>query len=141
MKQYCLGFAFSQDRKEVLLQQKDHPAWQRGRWNGLGGHLEEGEKFVDAMAREFQEEAGIVTDPAHWEHRLVVHDRPAYEMRVYRYQSLSRVADLKQGGLEPVSWFPVAMLSAYPVIQDLHWMIPLLLDQHIHGVTEIHRIF
>lgn len=30
-----------------------------GKWNGFGGHVEEGETIEQAMAREFQEEAGV----------------------------------------------------------------------------------
>lgn len=32
LKRYCLGFLFSEDRQRVLLINKEHPDWQKGRW-------------------------------------------------------------------------------------------------------------
>jgi 8-oxo-dGTP diphosphatase len=55
---WCLGFALSPDRRSVLLLRKDRPAWQAGRWNGIGGKLEPGEDALAAMVREGVEEVG-----------------------------------------------------------------------------------
>ena len=60
MKHYVVGFLFSDDRKKVVLIEKTHPGWQKGKWNGIGGHIEEGELPKDAMQREFNEEAGVL---------------------------------------------------------------------------------
>lgn len=38
-----LGFALSLGVREVLLIHKDRPAWQAGRWNGIGDEVEPGE--------------------------------------------------------------------------------------------------
>ena len=55
---YVVGFLFSRDLAEVCLIRKNRPEWQRGRLNGVGGHIEVGETPLEAMGREFQEEAG-----------------------------------------------------------------------------------
>lgn len=55
MKRYVLGFCIDANL-DVLLIRKDRPEWQRGRLNGLGGHVEEGEAPSQAMQREFREE-------------------------------------------------------------------------------------
>ena len=54
---YVLGFAISGSR--VVLIRKNRPAWQKGRLNGVGGKIEEGEDPLDAMHREFHEETGV----------------------------------------------------------------------------------
>jgi len=59
MIKYVLGFAFD-DLGRVALVQKERPAWQSGKLNGLGGHIEPRETALDAMVREFHEEAGVV---------------------------------------------------------------------------------
>lgn len=64
MKTYCLGFIFQADR--LLLIRKNRPEWQRGRYNGVGGHVEEGETPLDAMIRETREESGFSIPTAHW---------------------------------------------------------------------------
>lgn len=56
MKNYVLGFCFSRDYSKVVLIKKTRPAWQSGRLNGVGGHIERAETPLDAMIREFAEE-------------------------------------------------------------------------------------
>ncbi len=66
MNRYCLGFAFTTDTDYVLLLKKSRTL-HVGLWNGLGGKAEDNETTLDAMVREFQEEANEQTTPAHWE--------------------------------------------------------------------------
>lgn len=56
--QYVCGFLFSQDLTQVVLIRKLRPQWQRGKLNGIGGSIEPGETWFDAMVREFREETG-----------------------------------------------------------------------------------
>ncbi len=53
-----LIFGFRQDR--VLLQRvpEGRSAWA-GLWNGVGGHVEQGESPAEAAQREFVEETGL----------------------------------------------------------------------------------
>lgn len=67
MIEYVLGFAFRHDdSKSVLLIRKDHPSWQAGKLNGIGGHIEPGESAMGAMVREFKEEAGVEIPHEKW---------------------------------------------------------------------------
>ena len=66
MTRYVLGFAFDDSGENVVLIQKTKPAWQAGKFNGLGGKIEEGEGPLAAMVREFYEEAGVMTIPDNW---------------------------------------------------------------------------
>lgn len=60
MKQYVLGFAFSRDKKDIILISKLRPDWQKGKLNGVGGKVEfEDISPIDAMYREFKEETGV----------------------------------------------------------------------------------
>jgi len=43
----------------VVLMMKRRPAWQAGRWNGVGGKVEPGEDIHTAMHREAAEEIGV----------------------------------------------------------------------------------
>ena len=56
---YVVGFAFDHKLEGVLLCQKNRPEWQAGKLNGLGGKIENGESPIEAMIREFKEEAGL----------------------------------------------------------------------------------
>lgn len=63
---YVLGFAFNKTLTTVLLLHKTHPAWQAGRFNGVGGAVEFGEKPLQAMLRKFQKETGVRSQPSDW---------------------------------------------------------------------------
>lgn len=66
MKKYVLGFAFTPDLENVLLLKKTKPKWQEGKYNGLGGKMKTFETPVEAMVREFKEEADIETIESDW---------------------------------------------------------------------------
>jgi 8-oxo-dGTP pyrophosphatase MutT (NUDIX family) len=60
MKQTNICFLIKDD--QVLLGMKKR-GFGMGKWNGFGGKLKEGEDVRAAMARELQEEAGVVVLP------------------------------------------------------------------------------
>ncbi len=53
---YVVGLIFTPDYEQVLLIRKNHPDWQTGRLNGIGGKVKDKESFTAAMFREFKEE-------------------------------------------------------------------------------------
>jgi len=59
MKEYVVGFLFDSARRQVVLIEKKRPAWQTGKWNGVGGKVEAPELPPEAMRREFDEETGV----------------------------------------------------------------------------------
>lgn len=63
---YVLGFAFDKTLENVALIQKLRPDWQKGKFNGVGGKVEEEEDVWQSMAREFVEESGIKTEASDW---------------------------------------------------------------------------
>lgn len=65
---YVLGFLFDPGLRQVVMILKNKPEWMKGRWNGVGGHIEEGEKAGAAMMREFAEETGVTIPMADWSH-------------------------------------------------------------------------
>lgn len=52
MKKYVLGFMFSADKKHVLLILKNHPEWQAGSLNGVGGKILRGDEYIASMVKD-----------------------------------------------------------------------------------------
>jgi len=71
-RRYTVGYMFSEDLRHVLLVEKEKPAAQKGKLNGIGGKVEtidcEGPEqlFHRCVAREFEEETGVHTAPMEW---------------------------------------------------------------------------
>ena len=68
MKHMTLLFLLREDKKEVLLAMKKR-GFGEGKWNGVGGKVEEGETVEQAVIREAQEEIGVGVDETYLTHR------------------------------------------------------------------------
>lgn len=126
-KKYVLGFLFSGDEHQVALILKKRPLWQKGLFNGIGGKVEDGETFEEAMEREFGEETGVKIEKELWKHftTIVAED---YEVKCYKY-SCNKVYDVVTKTDEEVHIMPVSYLSyGDNVIFNLKWLIPMALD-------------
>jgi 8-oxo-dGTP diphosphatase len=116
---YVVGFYFSIEDDGVLLIRKNRPAWQRGRLNGVGGKIEEGETAYDAMVREFQEETGIF-EPKWESYCQIVGNWGSIEIfKSYGEPQLAKnVTDEK---LEVHNWD----ILPSDVLPNLTWLVPM----------------
>lgn len=116
--QYVVGFLFHGDM--VALIEKKRPAWQKGKLNGIGGHIEPGETPYESMRREFNEEADA--DIASWEHYCTVYytDSIIHFFRAFESASIKTITD------EELCWKPISNIPEN-TIPNLHWLIPLAL--------------
>lgn len=163
MIRYVVGFLFSNpedqygDRRVALIR-KAKPEWQKGRFNGIGGKIEEGESPAEAMAREFREETGV-DDSIPWEEYASLQDGRGWVIYFFRahapYELLKRAEQNSTDFAEPVSlhcvgawgrglWervearHPGGFARADEAIFNLNWLIPLALDRDIHG-ADVHE--
>jgi len=124
-QQYVCGFAFYSDsagRPRVVLIRKIKPAWQAGKLNGVGGKIEPGEEAEEAMAREFSEEAGIVSAPGDWE--LFAHCRFS-QVDVFFLRAFDETfASARTMTPEVIEHWPFDEIPD-DTIPNLHWLIPL----------------
>ena len=64
MKLATLCYVMDNDKTLMLLRNKKENDYHEGKWNGLGGKLEQGETPEECAVREVYEESGLkVTDP------------------------------------------------------------------------------
>src|SRR5579862_2183312 len=71
-RQFVVGFMFTKDGNKVRMIEKQHPEWQKGKLNGIGGKIEPGEEPIAAMVREFEEETGWRTFESDWTHFAIL---------------------------------------------------------------------
>lgn len=118
---FVLGFLFSPDFKEVVLINKEHPEWQKGFLNGIGGKAENQETLQEAMRREFKEEAGL--DIPYW-NEVGVLDGKDFKVVVYTQTSeLYKQVQTKED--EVIEIIKVSDIKNRKVIPNLQWLIPL----------------
>jgi 8-oxo-dGTP diphosphatase len=125
-KLYVVGFLFDRDGTKVVLIRKNRPEWQKGRLNGVGGKVEPMESLAHAMAREFNEEAGVMINS--WEHFAVMNG-PDWIVDVYRAFNSEALAAAKTQTDENIVVAEVNKLQERDdVIGNLKWLIPLALN-------------
>ena len=113
---------FSEDLKRVVLIKKNKPDWQRGLFNGVGGKIEKAESSFDAMAREFEEETGVKTDPVDWWYFNMETDEKEWMVRFFFCKG--DVDACKTMEEEEVVVHDTVSIYSLPVIPNLLEIIP-----------------
>ena len=127
--QFVIGFLFKND--EVALIAKNRPEWQRGKLNGVGGHIENGETPLNAMRREFCEEAGGFLESWEYYCTMTYPDAEIYCFRCFEPYTPINKTD------EVISWYLIDRLPKN-VIPNLNWLIPLALyDDYFLEIVKI----
>jgi 8-oxo-dGTP diphosphatase len=126
MKQYVVGLMFRRDLTEVALIWKKRPDWQRGKLNGPGGKIEEGELPIDAVVREFREETGF--DQERWDQFCRIMWDGGF---VSYYTCCNDNASLTTTTDEEIDWVKVSDLPSLPMIPDMRWVVPLAIAYHL----------
>ena len=121
-KHYVLGLVFNYDHSEILLVEKLRPDWQKGRWNGIGGKIEEEETPGDAMLRECGEETDHKYD---FEHKILF-TCPGGTVYVYAATGTGphiRFTQVEDEKLQAHKLYnlPTTMMA------NMRWIIPLCL--------------
>ena len=135
MNKYVLGIVTALDPQgqvKILLIRKVKPEWQNGRWNGIGGKIEEGETPHFAMDREWREETQCAC-PAVWELRIRL-THVSRDSVVYFFHGALFVEQMTafkdEGRGEILEIFDIRHLPD-TVMDNLKWMIPLFLDPSV----------
>lgn len=132
-KRYVVGFMVNADRTLVVLIEKRRPDWQSGLLNGVGGKVEVGESDTYAMAREFFEETGCLTNEEWWEPICTVSwendervDAEPSIVTFFRYDTRDRyLPPVRSLTDEEVVVERIADIDHLDVIPNLRWLVPL----------------
>lgn len=136
MIKYVLGFMFSPDKKQLLLIEKSHPDWQKGKLNGIGGKIRDGESSLDAMVREFAEEVGVGTTVEDWKQFARM---KGDDWQCDCFVSFNEnISDYRQCEDEKPVMVDVTIPVAPPnAISNINWLINMALDVEHHSTAII----
>ena len=125
MTKYVLGFIFDASER-VLLIEKQRPAWQAGKLNGIGGKIEAREKPVAAMVREAFEECHLFSKVNDWIPVATLR-HSEWNIEVFTTVHTQNPHLLRTKTDEFVSWVDIQKLPPN-VLPNLSWLIPLSRD-------------
>lgn len=131
MKTDCvLGFAFNSMGAitQVALIKKNRPREQKDKFNGIGGKIERTETPIQAVVREFKEEAGIETEFDDWEHYATLYWK---KIRIFVFCGrIFGFEDIKTQEDEEIVKFGVANVQyRFDLVGGVSWLIPMAIDK------------
>lgn len=135
MTDYVLGFLFSSSMGQLVLVEKQRPEWQAGKFNGVGGKIEQGETDYQAMVREFREETGkeITT----WKRFCTLQCANA---RVYIFSAIAEDYNKVETATdeEITLWdLDYVMKPEHPIIPNVRWLIQMARSFYLgEGIAE-----
>lgn len=125
MTKYTVGFMFTPLLDIVALIRKNKPAWQFGKLNGIGGHIEESEFPLVCQRREFHEEAEYPYDEI-WSPYLLLQS-PEFE--VHCFATTGMIHKLHYKTDEKIELIHVNSIgNRSDTIENIPWMVYLAVD-------------
>lgn len=122
---YVVGFLFSKDLDQVILVRKNRPEWQDGLLNGVGGKVESHEDFLEAMKREFEEEAGVFIDS--WSKYCTYQFESGY-INFYATRDDEAFNQSETKTDEEILRKRVSDVKKLKTVPNLNWLIPMALN-------------
>ena len=127
MEKCTIGIVLNITMDRVILIFKDHPDWQKGKYNFPGGHYEDGETAEACISREFNEETDILIPESNWMHVGKIKDRRnsfiVDILVAYKSDSFMPIATTS----EPPSWQWINDLPL-DIIPNVEWLIAFAKD-------------
>ena len=115
-------------KKILLIKGAPNKKIWANRYNGIGGHIEQGEDVLTAARRELYEESGITTD-ALWLCGIVTVDigsSPGICLFVFRGETSQVEPTPSSEGI--LEWIAHDEISDLPLVEDLPILIPKVLS-------------
>ncbi len=125
-QEYVCGFLFNTaGTYVVLIKRRESRAYRPGCWNGVGGKIETGETALQAMQREFKEEAGL--DVKDWKSfgTLLTDGGEAKIHFFYSEVEVDKLYKVSTETDETVRPIALASLPGLPRMPNLAWLIPM----------------
>jgi 8-oxo-dGTP diphosphatase len=134
----CLIRRQTDDRSEVLLGLKK-AGFGAGKWVGLGGHIEPGEKPVTAAVREVAEESGLVVPADSMQHRASIEfrfpSRPSWDQTADVFVTSVFQGEPSESDEIAPRWFAEDALPLNEMWDDARYWLPrVLAGEHVDVV-------
>ena len=122
------------DTGQILLLEGalDKKIWA-GLWNGVGGHVEQGETILGAAKRELYEESGLSANKLIFCGQVVVDTGQNRGIIFFVFKAKRLTGDLVASAEGKLSWFSLQNALKLNLVEDLYTLLPLVMRQRASG--------
>ena len=106
-----------------------------GKYNGVGGHIEQGEDALTAANRELFEETGL-RSALRLAGTVIVDAGERVGVCLFIFRGESESGEPSPSAEGQAAWIPLSQLKDYPLVED----VAVLLN-HLRGMSEFERPF
>lgn len=122
---------------EILLAMKKR-GFGVGKWNGVGGKVEEGESIKSAAARELKEEIGVVAGEEHLKEvgaiKFYFKDKPEWDQHMHIFTAMNLNGEPKESEEVMPQWYKRHEIPFDSMwTDDKHWLPLVLAGKKIEG--------
>jgi 8-oxo-dGTP diphosphatase len=110
--------------KALLIKGGVQKKWWAGRYNGVGGHIEEGEDALSAARRELKEETALEVSALQLCAVAMVDDSDTTGSVIFMFKADYQGGEIKNSAEGELTWIPLTELENYPLLDDLQELIP-----------------
>jgi 8-oxo-dGTP diphosphatase len=123
-----LIFLFYKD-EVLLIKHNSEDKIGFGKWNGIGGHIEEGEDPSQAAIRETKEESGLDIQKINLEFITIIPEDRHFGICLFIFAAHSRTKRIKESAEGKLMWVKVSQMVQYPLMEDLQIILELILKR------------
>ena len=113
----------------LLIKQNSEKKTGFGKWNGIGGHIEQGEDIYFAAKREIREETGLSIENISLRFITIIPDKKDIGVCLFIFSGSSEVKTIKESSEGKLLWISINQLNDYPLMADLPRLLELVASQ------------
>lgn len=119
---------------QILLLEggQDKKIWA-GYWNGLGGHVEQGESVLSAAKRELLEESGLVAEKLIFCGQVLVDTAQSPGVLFFVLKAKQLDGELKASAEGRLAWHSLQSALKLNLVEDLYTLLPLVMHSRTSG--------
>ena len=125
------------ESKVLLIMQNSEDKPGFGKWNGIGGHIEEGEDPYTSARREIFEESGLEIVNIKLDFITIIPEKKDLGVCLFIFSGNCENTKIKESPEGKLSWINIDHLNEYLLMPDLPKLLELILNKSESNCPQI----